>query len=483
MEKNYSMPTRFFYKCIWSVLFFPLSIFPESTDSLKGLDSTQYPNLQVEFHSKYEIGMDDSISVIERSGEVNQIVSQVRLRKKEEPNRIRFILSLPSYSGASDRTWFLQLARSLVDTVEGAKGESILHIQSDSNFHLYEKVRASELGTGFPYPKEPKTKKPIEGWRKLLEPIEKENGLDTILLLVSFEEEWFDRIQIPDFARELREKQIKVLVLSPQILEANKLVGYANGEFYQISHKESYAKLFQELRGWVSPNYILEYESPWNFSKWDRNEIQVSVKSIDRSLNLEFVYELSLAKSLGAILRNPFVFFPVIIFLIALCFSALFYLRGFESRSYVAELPILSPSQESADESMVYDHVYGETIEKANRDREIAAITKEPIPLSGKTYEIGFLIRRDASGNSEKNSIQTNEFFLGRSERNHLVIRDPLVSLVHAKVKKVKGKFILFDCASDGGVYLNGKRLLRPKALHDLDEIQVGKTSFSFRGR
>lgn len=483
MEKNYSRPTRYLFNWIGILLLFPLSILPESKVTLKGLDTSNYPNVKVEFHSESDIGIEESISIAERSMEVNQIVSQFRLRRNQEPNRIRFYISLPSYQGAEDRNWFLQLARSLVEIVEGANGESILHIQSDTKFHLYEKIRTNELKTGFPYPKEPKAKGPIEVWRKLLDSIETKKDQDTVLLLVSFEEEWSDRFQIPEFAKELRDKHIKVLVLSPQTLEANKLVGYSNGEFYHISHKDTYAKLFQDLKGLVSPNYTIEYRSPWNFSKWDSNEIQVSIKSLDSSSNLEFEYELSFSKSLGMILRNPFVFFPVIIFLIALCFSALFYLRGYEYRSSVAELPIVSPSQESTDESLVYDRVYGETIEKANRDREIAAITKEPIPISGKSYAIGFLIRRDASGSSEKSSIRTNEFFLGRSERNHLVVRDPSVSLVHAKVKKVKGKFILFDCASDGGVYLNGKRLLRPKALHDLDEIQVGKTSFSFRGR
>jgi len=35
--------------------------------------------------------------------------------------------------------------------------------------------------------------------------------------------------------------------------------------------------------------------------------------------------------------------------------------------------------------------------------------------------------------------------------------------------------------ASDGGTFLNGKKLLRPKKLFDWDEIQIGTTVLIFR--
>jgi len=48
-------------------------------------------------------------------------------------------------------------------------------------------------------------------------------------------------------------------------------------------------------------------------------------------------------------------------------------------------------------------------------------------------------------------------------------------------MRRIEGGYYLYDLVSDSGTYLNGKKLLRPRLLHDWDEIKAGKTVFIFR--
>ena len=68
-------------------------------------------------------------------------------------------------------------------------------------------------------------------------------------------------------------------------------------------------------------------------------------------------------------------------------------------------------------------------------------------------------------------------------EENTIVVTDPEVSDIHCKIKNINGGYHLFDIISDRGTFLNGKKILRPKPLHDWDEITIGNTTFLFRGK
>lgn len=50
---------------------------------------------------------------------------------------------------------------------------------------------------------------------------------------------------------------------------------------------------------------------------------------------------------------------------------------------------------------------------------------------------------------------------IGRRPDNHLVIEDLRVSRVHAQLRVIKGRFVLFDLDSTGGTFVNGERVKR----------------------
>ena len=97
-------------------------------------------------------------------------------------------------------------------------------------------------------------------------------------------------------------------------------------------------------------------------------------------------------------------------------------------------------------------------------------------------YVHAWLYQKDGPELGKKYLIQTREAFIGRGINNSIVIDDESVSIQHAKIRNINGIYHIFDLLSEYGTQLNGKKLLRPKALHDWDEIKIGRIILIFRG-
>ncbi|MDH7488919.1 MAG: FHA domain-containing protein [Anaerolineae bacterium] len=62
---------------------------------------------------------------------------------------------------------------------------------------------------------------------------------------------------------------------------------------------------------------------------------------------------------------------------------------------------------------------------------------------------------------------------IGRDPENDIVIPDRRVSRRHAEVVLVGSDFVLRDCESKNGTFVNGERVVQERRLQDGDEIQV----------
>lgn len=490
MENNSRKPL-FYFSNRWFLLFlfvcFP--IFSQSPISLRSVDLSSYPEVKLRIHTNGDV-IPTRYSISEQVGSTTRLTEEVKVSRLQTKNPLGLYLSIPSYTNAEDRRWLLQLANQMVKIAEQSGGQSRLHIQSDASFPIFERIRSQALDVSFPFPKEDPTQFPIRNWDRFVDSIpENESNTDSILVLVSFAKEWPDRFAIPEFAKKIREKRLQLFVLSPNSLEANKLVSYANGSFFSISKADSFTSLFLQLKETASPDWEIQYLSPWKLSQWKENEVNVTLSGIPSGIQTEFQYEITPFQTMYLKGSDPFVFFPVSLFLILLCIASLYYLRGFEptpqKERNVAQLTPVSyeDRDERKEEMAVYDRMYGETLEKAAKDREIALVTKENAVLHGSAYTYAVIQVREGSQLYEPIPLQWEEMTIGSFESNHIVLHDPNVSGLHAKIKNRKGKYILFDCVSEAGVYLNGRKLLRPKVLHNLDEVQIGKTILTFRGR
>ena len=72
---------------------------------------------------------------------------------------------------------------------------------------------------------------------------------------------------------------------------------------------------------------------------------------------------------------------------------------------------------------------------------------------------------------------------LGSGRWAHIPVRDPLASPVHARIKKIDKRFVLYDMLSGSGLYVNNRKLLRPRGLKHGDEIRIGRIVYTFLGK
>ena len=71
------------------------------------------------------------------------------------------------------------------------------------------------------------------------------------------------------------------------------------------------------------------------------------------------------------------------------------------------------------------------------------------------------------------------ETLIGRIDSNHLVLEDPMVSRVHAKVTLGAGTVEIEDCGSSRGTKVNGE-LIDRAFLHHGDVVKVGGVLLEF---
>ncbi len=93
--------------------------------------------------------------------------------------------------------------------------------------------------------------------------------------------------------------------------------------------------------------------------------------------------------------------------------------------------------------------------------RRVAVV--EGDSLQGKSFDIG------------------DELTIGRAEKCSVVLDDPYVSQVHARIFANNGGFMVEDLGSTNGTYLNRQRITAPTELQRGDRVKIGKTVLELR--
>lgn len=70
------------------------------------------------------------------------------------------------------------------------------------------------------------------------------------------------------------------------------------------------------------------------------------------------------------------------------------------------------------------------------------------------------------------------ETLIGRIDANHLVVDDPSVSRLHARLSLGVDGVRVEDLGSRSGTFVNGRRIDGPTRLRDGDELVVGTVAF-----
>lgn len=125
---------------------------------------------------------------------------------------------------------------------------------------------------------------------------------------------------------------------------------------------------------------------------------------------------------------------------------------------------------------------YSSQVNAGDLVRDEPYIDEAPGETPDVLYAQVWLHQKDGREAGKKIPVIKSEITLGTSEENSVVVEDRFASARHARIRRMQGGYYLFDLISDTGTYLNSKKILRPRLLHDWDEIRLGNTSFIFRG-
>ncbi len=76
-------------------------------------------------------------------------------------------------------------------------------------------------------------------------------------------------------------------------------------------------------------------------------------------------------------------------------------------------------------------------------------------------------------------SLEDN-IFIGRSNQNNIVIKDPYISKRHLHIVKDEGHYYLEDMGSVNGTFVNGNKIMDVIRLRNGDRIRIGQVEFLF---
>lgn len=94
-------------------------------------------------------------------------------------------------------------------------------------------------------------------------------------------------------------------------------------------------------------------------------------------------------------------------------------------------------------------------------------------PVSSSPAGPASLIVTDPSGHRSRLPVDPLPFRIGRALESSLILRDSRVSRSHARITVEKGAYVVEDCGSLHGTFVNGKRVTR-QTLRNSDRIEFG---------
>lgn len=110
------------------------------------------------------------------------------------------------------------------------------------------------------------------------------------------------------------------------------------------------------------------------------------------------------------------------------------------------------------------------------QDVPIAEADKAPVRLSKTGAK---LIRVTDPSKGQEIAIHTGRTSIGRNKDNDIVLDEPTVSAVHARIVSEKNAWRVINLLSSNGTFVNGKKITQHPLSHG-DRIRFGEVAFYF---
>ncbi|WCL47883.1 FHA domain-containing protein [Leptospira sp. GIMC2001] len=481
--------TIFFFLNTSAVISKPTFIF-------EGIDKSKFPEIEIRIREnmKTDLGISNLVVAEEMDG-LRTIPIDLEIHRDAVSEPIQLVVSIQPTDSKAINQWSTDLVLSLSTVIE-KKDRLAVHIQEDKRFLFLANQSTDSLQSGFILPSVETYSKTLESISFLLDKLSVSERKPPFLLIVLHSRKIPDRDNLIELSKKSRRMGIPIHILGFDSSETRKLTEYTDANFYSLEDKNSTKKLFEDIQHYKKPPYRIKYSSRKKIQLFDEKTIQVDIGILNVQ-NLSTSYRINIVTRLEDALRDPSIFLPTSIFFLLICITALFLLPRIRASRKNRSSEIDSHKKTSGngrDEESVYEHMYGKKEGSGQTSRsfddeyyessmEEASHNSLAIQLNGEAYERAILIQKEGPSPGRQFNINQSETIIGRSETSDFVIWDNSVSPQHAKIRSIEKHFILYDLLSSQGIFLNGKKLLRPKVLFDFDEIRIGKTLLIFRGK
>ncbi len=496
----------------------------DSKVQLEKVDANKYPLVHIYLQeNKAKPLQSENIHITEtREGYTRQIHT-ISILKSNQLRPIRLILSIQASNETDRLQYSKQLATSFVQSLSTDDRIGI-HIYGRDTYFLnlnMEKAEALEKIEGISQGAGNRTNYALNFLFSQM----REDELPNLLFVISTDKETEVDDPIANVIKKSRALKFPIHMLALSEKKYLSLADYSEGEFYPIEKNTSIASMQSQLYSFRKTPPIIEYKSPFaeNSKPLRSNSVQISLKVGENDFKAN--YDLTLLTFIKSKFSNIEFFYSFMLVILLICILLLYAVnRRNKARAYAEEMRLREEellkndlyyhenistdttanptfkkyaSYEEEEEDTLSDNtedLYSYTADDtsssmATMSRPGVAHQEDSYDISpdvlekAESYERGILILKEGPNPGRQFTINKPEITIGSTASNDLVLWDSSLSPMHAKIKRVKNVFILFDTVSNTGVFLNGKKLLRPKALFDFDEIRIGNSLLLFRGK
>ncbi|MBK9501914.1 MAG: FHA domain-containing protein [Leptospiraceae bacterium] len=512
-----------FISLILSALIFPMAIFSDSKVQLEKVDANKYPMVHIYMQeNKAKPLQGESIHITETREGFTRQIQTISILKSNQLRPIRLILSIQASNELDRLQYSKQLAATFVQSL--SKEDKVgIHIYGRDTYFLnlnMDKVEALEKIDSISQGSGNRTNFALNFLYSQM----REDELPNLLFVISTDKEVEVDEPIASVIKKSKALKFPIHMLALSEKKYLSLAEYSEGEFYPIEKNTSIAAMQSQLYSFRKTPPIIEYKSPFAESAKPlrSSSVQISLKVGENDFKAN--YDLTLMTFAKSKFSNIEFFYSFMFIILFICILLLYAVnKRNKARAYAEEMRLREEellkndlyyhenisadtlstptfkkysSYEESEESKEDDsddlYSYDEdsissstaTIQKPESSFQENSYEVSPDVLEkGESYERGILILKEGPNPGRQFTINKPEITIGSTASNDLVLWDSSLSPMHAKIKRVKNVFIIFDTVSNSGVFLNGKKLLRPKALFDFDEIRIGNSLLLFRGK
>lgn len=500
-------------KIIQALIFFICTcVFSESKPVLEKIDISEFPKVQIQVREdRHKPLQSESIELSEIHDLDQRNIQSIQIIREGKLRKIRLILSIQL---TDDRIKNNHTKNMTTMLLQGLDEKDIvgLHFYCNEtsflNLDMDKNIAISKI-ENLTY---------CDGNRqnynlKFLLSQYKPDFLPTILFNINYDKSGPLDEGVASVTKKSKELKIPITIYGLSEPNSLNITDYTHANFYDMSIPSSVSNLQTELYLFRKTPPMIEYESP--FYDLSKMILPTSLKINLKLGQYEYTvkYNISFLYIVKNKMSNLNYFFSVSV---SLLLTSLFFIylldrkiKKDKEQERLNELDYLQKNDiyfqanqdrikegtkpykkkiqfqiPKIDQVETISEFKSEIEEQVDVDKIIEdSFLYEEIGISGEAYLSGTLIQKIGPNPGRQFFINKEEIQIGREPSNDLVLLDSSISDHHAKIKIINGHFVIFDNLSNIGVYLNERKLLRPKTLTDFDEIKIGKVVLIFKGR